>query len=69
MDLTLGAPRRRWARGEKLAAVAATFSPGVTVTTATESRIANELGFATRQSYSDSDGEVDVCGAFSDQNC
>ena len=27
MDLILGAPRRRWARGAKLAAVAATFSP------------------------------------------
>ena len=32
MDLILGAPRRRWARDEKLAAVAATFSPGMTVT-------------------------------------
>lgn len=41
MDLILGAPRRRWARGEKLAAVAATFSPGVTVTA-----VARELGIS-----------------------
>lgn len=41
MDLILGAPRRRWARGEKLAAVAATFSPGVTVTA-----VAHELGIS-----------------------
>lgn len=41
MDLILGAPRRRWARGEKLAAVAATFSPGVTVTV-----VARELGIS-----------------------
>ncbi len=41
MDLILGAPRRRWAPGEKLAAVAATFSPGVTVTT-----VARELGIS-----------------------
>jgi transposase len=39
MDLILGAPRRRWTRGEKLAAVAATFSPGMTVTA-----VARELG-------------------------
>ena len=32
MDLILGAPRRRWARVEKPAAVTATFSPGLTVT-------------------------------------
>jgi len=41
MDLILGAPRRRWARGEKLAAVAATFSPGMTVTA-----VARELGIS-----------------------
>ena len=41
MDLILGAPRRRWARGEKLAAVAATFSPGMTVTS-----VARELGIS-----------------------
>jgi transposase len=41
MDLILGAPRRRWARGEKLAAVAATFAPGVTVTA-----VARELGIS-----------------------
>lgn len=35
----LGSPRRRWAPGEKLAAVAATFSPGMTVTA-----VARELG-------------------------
>ncbi|MGA1344226.1 MAG: IS66-like element accessory protein TnpA [Hyphomonas sp.] len=31
MDLILGAPRRRWTREDKLAAVTATFSPGMTV--------------------------------------
>lgn len=31
MDLILGAPRRRWSREDKLAAVAATFAPGMTV--------------------------------------
>ena len=41
MDLILGAPRRRWARGEKLAAVAATFSPGMTVT-----EVARNLGIS-----------------------
>jgi transposase len=41
MDLIIGAPRRRWARGEKLAAVAATFSPGITVT-----EVARELGIS-----------------------
>jgi len=41
MDLILGAPRRRWARGEKLAAVAATFSPGMTVTA-----VARKLGIS-----------------------
>ncbi len=41
MDLILGAPRRRRARGEKLAAVAATFSPGVTVTA-----VARQLGIS-----------------------
>jgi|TARA_R110000796_G_scaffold33575_6_gene86958 transposase len=41
MDLILGAPRRRWARGEKLAAVAATFSPGMTVTS-----VARDLGIS-----------------------
>jgi transposase len=41
MDLILGAPRRRWARGEKLAAVAATFSPGITVT-----EVARNLGIS-----------------------
>lgn len=46
MDLILGAPRRRWARGEKLAAVAATFSPGVTVT-----EVARNLGIRTSMLY------------------
>ena len=41
MDLILGAPRRRWARDEKLAAVAATFSPGMTVT-----EVARNLGIS-----------------------
>lgn len=41
MDLILDAPRRRWARGEKLAAVAATFSPGITVT-----EVARNLGIS-----------------------
>ena len=41
MDLILGAPRRRWARGEKLAAVAAAFSPGMTVTA-----VARDLGIS-----------------------
>jgi transposase len=41
MDLILGTPRRRWARGEKLAAVAATFSPGMTVTA-----VARDLGIS-----------------------
>jgi transposase len=47
MDLVLGAPRRRWARGEKLAAVAATFSPGVTVTA-----VARELGISRSMLFS-----------------
>jgi transposase len=46
MDLILGAPRRRWARDEKLAAVAATFSPGVTVT-----EVARNLGIRTSMLY------------------
>jgi transposase len=46
MDLILGAPRRRWARGEKLAAVAATFSPGITVT-----EVARNLGIRTSMLY------------------
>lgn len=46
MDLILGAPRRRWARGEKLAAVAATFSPGMTVT-----EVARNLGIRTSMLY------------------
>lgn len=41
MDLIFGAPRRRWARSEKLAAVAATFSPGMTVTS-----VARDLGIS-----------------------
>jgi transposase len=50
MDLILGAPRRRWARGEKLAAVAATFSPGVTVTAvAREFGISRSMLFAWRK--------------------
>jgi len=47
MDLILGAPRRRWAHGEKLAAVAATFSPGVTVTA-----VAKELGISRSMLFS-----------------
>lgn len=47
MDLILGAPRRRWAHGEKLAAVAATFSPGVTVTA-----VAHELGISRSMLFS-----------------
>jgi transposase len=47
MDLILGAPRRRWARGEKLAAVAATFSPGVTVTS-----VARDLGISRSMLFS-----------------
>lgn len=47
MDLILGAPRRRWARSEKLAAVAATFSPGVTVTA-----VARELGISRSMLFS-----------------
>jgi transposase len=52
MDLILGAPRRRWARGEKLAAVAATFSPGVTVTAvARELGITRSMLFAWRKKF------------------
>lgn len=46
MDLILGAPRRRWARSEKLAAVAATFSPGMTVT-----EVARNLGIRSSMLY------------------
>lgn len=52
MDLILGAPRRRWARGEKLAAVAATFSPGMTVTAvARELGITRSMLFAWRKKF------------------
>jgi len=52
MDLILGAPRRRWAHGEKLAAVAATFSPGVTVTAvARELDITRSMLFAWRKKF------------------
>ena len=52
MDLILGAPRRRWARVEKLAAVAATFSPGVTVTAvARELGIPRSMLFAWRKKF------------------
>ena len=52
MDLILGAPRRRWARGEKLAAVAATFSPGMTVTAAArELGISRSMLFAWRKKF------------------
>jgi len=52
MDLILGAPRRRWARGEKLAAVTATFSPGATVTAvARELGITRSMLFAWRKKF------------------
>ncbi len=46
MDLILGAPRRRWSRDDKLAAVAATFSPGMTVT-----EVARNLGIRSSMLY------------------
>ena len=52
MDLILGAPRRRWARGEKLAAVAAAFSPGMTVTAvARDLGISRSMLFARRKKF------------------
>ena len=46
MDLILGAPRRRWSRDDKLAAVSATFSPGMTVT-----EVARNLGIRSSMLY------------------
>ena len=46
MDLILGAPRRRWSRDDKLVAVAATFSPGMTVT-----EVARNLGIRSSMLY------------------
>lgn len=64
MDLILGAPRRRWARGEKLAAVAATFSPGVTVTAvARELGITRSMLFAWRKKFRAEAGFPEVARA------
>jgi transposase len=61
MDLILGAPRRRWARGEKLAAVAATFSPGTTVTeVARNFGISRSMLFAWRKKLRAEAGFPDV---------
>jgi len=46
MDLILGAPRRHWSRDDKLAAVATTFSPGMTVT-----EVARNLGIRSSMLY------------------
>ncbi|MBI1193493.1 MAG: transposase [Bacteroidetes bacterium] len=52
MELILGASRLRWARGENLAAVAETFSPGMTVTaTARERGINRSMLFAWRKKF------------------
>ena len=61
MDLILGAPRRRWARDKKLAAVAATFSPGMTVTSvARELGISRSMLFAWRKKLRAEAGFPDV---------
>ncbi len=61
MDLILGMPRRRWSRGEKLAAVAATFSPGMTVTeVARNLGIRSSMLFAWRKKLHAETGFPDV---------
>jgi transposase len=52
VDIILGGPRRRWPRGEKLAAVSATFEPGMTVTDVARTLgISRSMLFAWRKAF------------------